>query len=106
MEKPLSASKHGAQEDFKIAAYVGVSWVARHETTFTTDDVWDYLEGFSVAKAPEPRVIGSIMRQAAKDGLITKTHYQCKSKRVRINHGRAISVWRSNVYGVDLNVLG
>jgi hypothetical protein len=83
---------------FRAAAYSGVHWVAEHATEFTTDDVWEYLALFQASPTPEPRVLGNVMRLAQRERLIEATDEYRRSRR-KVNHGRAIRVWKSKVYG-------
>jgi hypothetical protein len=85
-------------EAFKAAAYAGVRWRALHQLVITTDDVWAYLETFKSELSPEPRVLGLVMKQAQKDGLIAPALGYRRSRRKK-NHGRMVREWVSIVYG-------
>lgn len=76
-------------------AAAAVASVARRLERFTTDDVWAELEGDGVSGG-EPRRMGAIMDQAARDGICQKTEEHVQSKR-RECHGRPVRVWASLV---------
>jgi hypothetical protein len=89
-------------EAFKAAAYAGVRWRALHQLVITTDDIWAYLETFQSSLTPEPRVLGLVMKQAQKDGLIAPAPSYKRSRRKK-NHGRMVREWVSLVYGRSSN---
>ncbi len=60
---------------------------------FTTDDVWAEVPE-DVRNSVEPRVIGALMRRAAKDGHVVNTYRMRNSEMVRC-HRRPKQVWRS-----------
>lgn len=83
---------HG-EPDGKALLLIAVYRVALRELYFTTDDVWA-LE--PVPGVHEPRVMGAIMRTAAKKGWIEPTDRYEKSKRVKAHRNPKL-VWRSLV---------
>lgn len=76
-------------------AAAAVASVARRLAVFTTDDVWEEMDGDGVTGG-DPRRMGAIMDQAARDGICTKTDDYQRSVR-RECHGRSVSVWASLV---------
>lgn len=80
-----------ADSDWKDEAYRVVAALAAHRPRFTTDDVWGRLSGVGTH---EPRAMGAIMRQAARDGLIRATSEYQQSGRVAC-HARPLRVWES-----------
>lgn len=63
---------------------------ARRGGTFTTDDWWDEAKPHEIPV--EHRSIGSVVRAARKQGLITSTGRFVSTQRT-VAHGRAIQVW-------------
>jgi hypothetical protein len=69
-----------------------VTLLCRRGEDFTTDDVWQLMEHTGL-KTPEPRAMGSIMRQLSKERLIVPTGMYRKSLRPAC-HRRPVAVWR------------
>lgn len=90
------------RDRFKTAAYAGVRWVALTRKFFSTDDVWKYLAEFTSNVTADPRILGSVMRKAQKDGLIAPINEYAKSNR-RACHGRMVRIWASLIFkgGLD-----
>lgn len=84
-----------AHAEWLAAAMLAVRDLARHNDTFTTDQVWELLELDNVA-THEPRAMGAVMRRASKDGLIEATGNYVKSARPEC-HARPVPVWSSRV---------
>lgn len=76
-------------------AAAAVASVARRLERFTTDDVWAEMDGDAVTGG-DPRRMGVIMDQAARDGICAKSDDYAKSVR-RECHGRSVRVWLSRV---------
>lgn len=72
---------------WKDEALAAVMHLAATRAEFTTDDVWALVQ-LSGEHTHEPRAMGAVMRQAARDGAIAKTD------RV-VNSARPVTVWRS-----------
>jgi hypothetical protein len=80
---------------FIEGALLVVARVARWQATLTSDDVWSAMpEGLST---PEPRALGAVMRQGARDGLIQPTESWVLSTRA-VCHRRPLRVWTSRIY--------
>ena len=86
------ANQH-ADPAWKEGAFEIVVRVAHTFRYFTTDDVWDA----GLPETRENRALGAIMRQVAKRGFISATNEVQTSRRHSHNHGRKITVWRSEV---------
>ena len=69
-----------------------VKLLIRKGEDFTTDDVWELLEGVN-AYTHEPRALGAIIRELSKDGAIYSTGGYRKSIRKEC-HRRPLAVWR------------
>jgi hypothetical protein len=85
-----------ADQDWKKEARAAVRILCRTGDDFTGDDVWRLLAGVS-ASTPEPRALGAIIKEAAKDGLIHATGEYRKSIR-KESHRRPLQVWRPIAY--------
>lgn len=59
----------------------------------TSDDLWLALDGAGVPVPHEPRALGAVMRQAARDGLIESTGTYVPSEREAC-HARPVQKWR------------
>ena len=76
------------------SALAAVELAARGRSLFTTDDVYEYLEG----STHEPRAMGAVMRKAAAAGLCVATDYYRPSARPAA-HQNPKRVWQSLVFG-------
>jgi hypothetical protein len=85
-----------ANEDWYNQAEVSVQRLIQRGIFFTTDDVWELLKD-SGYTTPEPRALGSVMRQFAKDKQIIPTGSFRKSLRPEC-HSRPLAVWRPVTY--------
>lgn len=81
---------HAAPDWMTACRAVVLRVAAGHE--FTTDHVWAWLL-VNEAKTHEPRAMGAVLRQLAREGVIVKTGVYRPSKR-RECHARPIPVWR------------
>lgn len=63
---------------------------------FTTDDVWEQLKD-SGYYTSEPRALGAVIHQFAKDKQIVSTGSYRKSMRPEC-HRRPLAVWRPVIY--------
>jgi hypothetical protein len=83
-------------------AFANPYWYSQAETAvqklihrgayFTTDDVWELLKDCGYT-TPEPRALGAVIRQFAKDKYIIPTGSYRKSVRPEC-HRRPLAVWR------------
>ena len=80
-----------ASDAWKAEAMRAVVRVARERRRFTTDDVWAVL---GESGTHEPRAMGAIMLQAARDGWVRATDDYVRSNRVAC-HARPLRVWES-----------
>jgi Zn finger protein HypA/HybF involved in hydrogenase expression len=81
-------------EAFMRAAVKALTKVARKHKHFSTDEVWAAL---GKVKTMEPRALGSLMLQAAKQGAIEATDRTVKSTRPEC-HKRPVRVWKSLLF--------
>lgn len=92
LEEALAAVEQHADTDWKAAAIRVVKGLAARGYTFTTDDVWDALDGLDVA-THEPRALGAIMRSLSKQKVIIHTGGYTESQRPEC-HQRPVKIWR------------
>jgi hypothetical protein len=69
-------------------------YLAKTKPEFTTDDLWEA----GVPQTRENRALGPIMLWGRRAGIITATNSVQKSRLHERNHGRRLTVWRSNIY--------
>jgi ribonucleotide reductase alpha subunit len=72
------------------AAFKAIIDLCKLGQPFSTDAVWLRLEGL---ETPEPRAMGSVIRQAAKEGWIVSTGEYQRSTQAS-NHRRPVLLWR------------
>lgn len=77
--------------DFDIDAEYAVLTVGRMRQTFTTDEVWEWLEQHHMTQAHDNRAIGPIMNRLAKQNRIKFTGQYQPSRR---RHASPIRVWQ------------
>jgi hypothetical protein len=85
-----------ADPAWKEAAYAVVCAIVVEAPEFTTDRVWYELERQCVPGPREPRALGPVMQRARRAGLVVNTGRMQQSRSV-VNHGRLITVWKSEV---------
>ena len=86
----IGRARDGADPEWYAAA---MRAVRRRVGEFTTDDVWQELDGFGYVTS-EPRAMGAVMRQAALDGVVVATDRYRKSIRPEC-HARPVRVWKA-----------
>lgn len=82
-----------ANTDHRAACETALTTVIERGAAFTTDDVIREL-GAVYADIREPRLLGAVMRDAARHGRIVATGHFVTSARVA-NHGRTVREWRA-----------
>jgi hypothetical protein len=85
--------ERNADDEWKRIATEAVWRLAYSRLEFTTDDVWEELEGLGYS-THEPRAMGAVMRASARNGIICKTDRVMNSRRVQC-HARPVAVWQS-----------
>lgn len=91
-EQAIKRVDQAASPEWKARALMAVEYLARARTTFTADDVWEFLNKANVEMPAEPSALGPIMRQAVKQGTIRFTGDMVKSQRPS-KHQQMIRVW-------------
>ena len=71
--------------------------LAKTRPELTTDDLWEA----GVPQTRENRALGPIMLWGRRIGIITPTNNVQASRLHERNHGRRITVWRSNIFGKE-----
>jgi hypothetical protein len=82
-----------ANTNWKAAANAVVRHLSKTKPEFTADHVWAELDSLGFT-THENRAMGSVMRQAAADELITKTDRVVPTTRPSANR-RPVAIWRS-----------
>lgn len=89
----LQAVREAGDERWYQTAMEIVRHLCESQDRFTTDQVWEHLEGKDVS-TPEPRLMGAVMIDAAKSGWIRSTGQYLKSIRKECNR-RPVTLWQS-----------
>jgi len=103
-DEAIKQSYDHAPDEWKLKAENTVRSLAHTRKQFTTDDVWEKLAEAGFAVPPEPRALGGVIRQIAKEGLIFATNAYAKSLRP-VCHTRPIRIWESRVFA-NANIIG
>ena len=74
------------------AAHGIITELAFDKQRFTSDDVWAMLDKTGVPNPHEPRALGAVLKQVAKEGLIHATDDWVPSRRA-VAHARPVRVW-------------
>jgi hypothetical protein len=91
----IAEADANANPDWRAAVAAVIVALAAERETFTTDDVWRFLDAdHAEAITHEPRALGALMLAAARDGVIATLDDWRPSDRI-VNHGRPVRVWRS-----------
>jgi hypothetical protein len=87
----IDQAAENANDDFIKAAKQAVMICVDRGREFTTDDIWQLLDGWGIT-THENRALGSVMQSASRKGLITNTYRTQKTVRPS-NHSRPITIW-------------
>lgn len=74
-------------------AYRAIQDLCARELYVTSDSVWALLDERGVPSPREPRALGAVMRQAARDGLLEASGEYVQSEREAC-HSRPVQKWR------------
>ena len=83
-EALMNATYAAANWDWKQTAYEVVVKLASKQVPFTTDDVWQVLDGLPV-ETKTRSALGPVLLRCQKDGVIRKTGVLRRSQRA-VNH--------------------
>ena len=105
LKEALIAVDAAADESWKAAVWASIQIIAGSQESFTTDDIWHYLEAnFPDEYTEEPRALGPLMLRAVREGVAEiKTCSHCGTKKVvkeserSVNHKADLAVYRSLV---------
>jgi len=89
-EKGVKQVEKNTDPKWKELAVKSVETLASSGKAFTSDDVWQYLDG--LATTPQPKAIGAVFLSAYRKGLIKPNGEFWQSKRPQA-HGRRLMVW-------------
>lgn len=92
-EQAIDRVEEAAPDEWLEAAQDAVLFVCQRLHQFTTDDIWQAMPE-DIRQLREPRAMGAIMRQAARDGLCVATDRTRNSARAAC-HGRPLRIWRA-----------
>lgn len=94
-DNAIQQVERNADPDWKEMAYITGYSVARRNSEFLSEDVWQALLDQGV-HTHEPRAMGAVMRRLHADKVIEPTDRFVKSPSP-LGHGRPSRVWRSLV---------
>lgn len=78
----LAQVEAAASPEWIAAAERAVRYIAGlRSAPFTTDDLWDYLEGGNVPAPREPRAMGPVVKRALARGVIVPAGYTQSRRR-------------------------
>lgn len=97
-DEAMARGAKGAAEPAKIAALWATVRCAQRFLEFTSDEVFEEIQRHHLPQFHDGRVMGTIMREAAKHGYIERTD-RTRTSRQASNHARPVRVWRSLIYG-------
>ena len=92
-EGMTAAIKH-AGTDWRICAEEAVRTVARLRITFTSDEVWDYMNSHKLPEPPNRSALGAVFKALAKADVIRVTGEWRNSARPE-THTRPLRVWQA-----------
>ena len=90
----IARAEYAASSEWRSEAMTVIYAVAKSQPNLTTDDVRDMLP-----EAREPRAMGALMKNAAKEGWIRPLSTWALSRRP-ICHRRPVRVWQSLLWGL------
>jgi hypothetical protein len=90
-DEAMGIIDQNTREEFRKDARNAVLTVGRMRFTFTSDEVFEWLESHRSTKAHDPRALGPIMSKLAKENKIIFTGEYAPSRR---RHCSPIRVWR------------
>ncbi|MEI8100772.1 MAG: hypothetical protein WCH09_04325 [Bacteroidota bacterium] len=96
-EQALEKARRGAPPLWMKECMDAIRLCATEMPTFTTDDIWEVLEGKGVEAPREPRAMGVAMVRAVRMKMVTILERTAVSRR-RVNHGRRVQIWQSLLY--------
>lgn len=95
-DEGAARADHHAKAKWKKLADLAIMECARHLPEFTSDEVWEVLDGYGIERPNEARAMGHRMIAAAKAGTITKTNRVQPTRQVKSHHSPK-NIWKSNI---------
>lgn len=90
-DEAIDRVEANAHDLWLAAAREALDELCATRESFTSDDLWAALDGRDVS-THEPRAMGAVLRQAARDGLVAGTRQYRPSVRPAC-HARPVRVW-------------
>ena len=85
-------------KDWLLHAERGVRIIARRQEQLTSDDIWEWLLKLELnLEVHEPRAMGAVLRNAARDHIILPVNQWQESTRP-IAHKRPVRIWKSLIF--------
>ena len=94
IEEHSERSYRAADDEWKQTAWDIAIKTSYELEEWTTDELWNR----GLPNVKEPRALGGILRRLSSEGIITKTDRVRTSNRHEQNHGRSITIWKSNFW--------
>jgi diketogulonate reductase-like aldo/keto reductase len=91
----MERAEKNASEVWKVEAEAAINYCATYNRYFTTDHIWELLEGWKVPPPHEPRALGPLMQKAVKHQIIKPVGVS-NSKMVRA-HARPKTTYESRI---------
>lgn len=93
-EEGMARAIRGANPEWAAEMDRFARTIAKRQAELTTEDVWLMHHKFGKYATPEPRALGPIMRELARDGIIRLTNKTIRST-LASQHRRPLQVWKS-----------
>ena len=91
-EGMIAAIEH-AGDTWRDQAETAVRTVARMRLTFTSDEVWDFMQSHNYPEPPNRSALGAVFKALGKAGVIRVTGEWRNSARPE-THTRPLRVWQ------------
>lgn len=95
-EESIERVTEHADAEWLDLAVRAIRFTAKHQSYFTTDDVWELLETYNVKSPREPRAMAAAIRKAQAEGIIYRTSDYASSSR-KESHARPKRIWASKI---------
>ncbi len=95
-QEGIESSYQAADSVWKKAASAALLEVAKNNREFTTDQIWPILARQGI-HTHNNVAIGAIIQAGSRSGIMQKTGMFKESTNPN-NHGRPVTIWRSNLY--------
>jgi hypothetical protein len=99
-EEAIKQVEEHADAEWLGLAVRAIRYTAKHQSYFTTDDVWDLMETYGIKGPREPRAMAVAIRRAQDEGIIRRTDDYTSSNR-KESHARPKRVWSSRIQSTE-----